>query len=197
MWTARTRSPRTRDWSRAWCTARAPRTCATSWPTEKSSSRAPACVPPSGRRFTVKRTPALVACAALSVCSAGVARGQEPPRVLPIYLVPRDSGFPSQGVAYHARALEDVRQWYGRVLGGRTFVYEPLVVQVSRHTFAELAADSFQAWWPLLQQEFADYGWPWNRHAKVKLLFLTHHAGAWAGSRSEERRVGKECRSRW
>ena len=104
---------------------------------------------------------------------------------MPIYLVPRDSGFAYQGVVYHARAIEDVRQWYGRVLGGRTFVYEPLVVQLSRSTFAELAADSFQAWWPLLQQEFADYGWPWNKHSKFKLLFLTHDAGAWAGSDSE------------
>jgi hypothetical protein len=112
-------------------------------------------------------------------------RAQEPPRVMPIYLVPRDDSFPFRGVRYHARVIADVRAWYGRVLGGRTFIYEPLVVQRSRHTFAELAADSFQAWWPLLQREFADYGWSWNAHAKFKLLFLTHGAGAWAGSDSE------------
>ena len=129
-----------------------------------------------------KRTPLLAACAALWVCNAAA---QEPARVMPVYLVPRDVGFDRSGVAYHARVLEDVRRWYGEVLGGRTFVAEPLVVQVSRHTFAQLAADSFQAWWPLLQQEFADYGWPWNRRAKFKLLFLTHGAGAWAGSDSE------------
>jgi hypothetical protein len=104
---------------------------------------------------------------------------------MPIYLVPRDLSFPISGVVYHARVMEDVRRWYGEVLGGRTFVAEPLVVQVSRYTFAELAADSFQAWWPLLQREFADYGWAWNERAKFKLLFLTHGAGAWAGSDSE------------
>ena len=110
---------------------------------------------------------------------------QEPPRVMPIYLVPRDYAVPLAGVRYHARALDDVRRWYGRVLTGRTFVAEPLVVQVSRHAFAELAADSFQAWWPRLQEEFAAYGWTWNRRADFKLLFLTHGAGAWAGSDSE------------
>lgn len=135
----------------------------------------------------MKRMPALAACAALSVCSAALAplRAQEPPRLIPVYLVPKDLDVPPRGVAYHLAVLEDVRRWYGRVLGGRTFVAEPLVVQQSRYTFAELAADSFQAWWPLLQQEFADYGWPWNRHATFKLLFLTHGAGAWAGSDSE------------
>ena len=129
-----------------------------------------------------KRTPLLAACAALWVCNAAA---QEPARVMPIYLVPRDMGFDRAEVAYHVRVLEDVRRWYGEVLGGRTFVAEPLTVQVSRYTFAQLAADSFQAWWPLLQQEWADYGWSWNRRAKFKLLFLTHGAGAWAGSDSE------------
>lgn len=133
----------------------------------------------------MQRMRALAACAALSVCNAGLVHGQEPPRLIPVYLVPNDSGFPLAGVTYHVTALEDVRHWYGRVLGGRTFVAEPLVVQRSRHTFAELAADNFQAWWPLLQQEFADYGWPWNHRSTFKLLFLTHDAGAWAGSDSE------------
>lgn len=129
-----------------------------------------------------KRTPLLAVCAALWVCNAAA---QEPARVMPVYLVPRDLSFPMSGVVYHARVMEDVRRWYGEVLGGRTFVAEPLVVQVSRYTFAEFAADSFQAWWPLLQREFADYGWPWNQRVKFKLLFLTHGAGAWAGSDSE------------
>lgn len=136
----------------------------------------------------MRRTRLLVACAALWGSSLRLATGlgaQEPARVIPIYLVPRDASFPMRGVAYDAQVLADVRAWYGRVLGGRTFVYEPLVVQESRHTFAELAADSFQAWWPLLQEEFAAYGWPWNKHSKFKLLFLTHGAGAWAGSDSE------------
>lgn len=129
-----------------------------------------------------KRTLLLAGCAALWVCNAAA---QEPARVMPIYLVPRDLAVPRAGIAYHVRVLEDVRRWYGEVLGGRTFVAEPLTVQVSRFTFAQLAADSFQAWWPLLQQEFADYGWSWNRRSKFKLLFLTHGAGAWAGSDSE------------
>ncbi len=136
----------------------------------------------------MRRTRLLVICAALWGSSLRLAAGlsaQEPVRVIPIYLVPRDVSFPMRGVAYHAQVLADVRAWYGRVLGGRTFDYEPLVVQESRHTFAELAADSFQAWWPLLQDEFAGYGWPWNKHSKFKLLFLTHGAGAWAGSDSE------------
>jgi hypothetical protein len=129
-----------------------------------------------------KRTLLLAGCGALWVCNAAA---QEPARVMPIYLVPRDLAVPRAGIAYHVRVLEDVRRWYGEVLGGRTFVAEPLTVQASRFTFAQLAADSFQAWWPLLQQEFADYGWSWNRRAKFKLLFLTHGAGAWAGSDSE------------
>jgi hypothetical protein len=130
-----------------------------------------------------RRIALLIGCVAPWVCSPAAA--QEPPRVLPIYLVPRDQSIPRAGVEYHVRVLQDVRRWYGQVLGGRTFVYEPLTVQVSRYTFAQLAADSFQAWWPLLQREFADYGWAWNAHAKFKLLFLTHGAGAWAGSDSE------------
>jgi hypothetical protein len=92
--------------------------------------------------------------------------------------VPRDDSFPRAGLEYLARVLEDVRGCYGWVRGGRTFVYEPLIVQVSRHSFAELAADNFQAWWPLLQREFAEYGWAWNARARFKLLSLTHRAGA-------------------
>ena len=133
----------------------------------------------------MKRTAALAVCAGLSVSSPVAAAAQEPARVLPIYLVPRDYPVPLERVVYHVRAMADVRQWYGRVLGGRTFVYEPLVVQVSRHPFAALAADSFQAWWPLLQDEFASYGWAWNHRAQFKLLFLTNGAGAWAGGDSE------------
>lgn len=104
---------------------------------------------------------------------------------MPIYLVPRDMPVPWEWVPYHAAVVEDVRRWYGRATGGRTFLPEPLVVQVSRHTFAELSSDNFQAWWPLLQREFADYGYAWNGHAKLKLAFLTHGAGAWAGADSE------------
>src|SRR5512135_1136140 len=124
----------------------------------------------------------LAVCAALSAARLAA---QEPPRVIPIYLVPRDYQVPHAGVVYHAKVMADVRAWYAKVLGGRTFVAEPLVVQRSRHSFADLAADKFQAWWPLLQDEFASYGWPWNAHSRFKLLFLTHGAGASAGSDSE------------
>lgn len=110
--------------------------------------------------------------------------------VLPIYLVPRDLPVPTSRVAYHIAVVEDARRWYGRATGGFTFRPEPLVVQISRHTFAELAADNFQAWWPLLQAEFADYGYAWNHHAKIKLAFLTHGAGAWAGADSENGGLG-------
>jgi hypothetical protein len=128
--------------------------------------------------------PCLVLGAALVLAPASAA-AQEPPRVVPVYLVPRDYAVPLERVPYHIRVLDDVRRWYARVTGGRSFVAEPLIVQVSRHSFAELAADSFQAWWPLLQREFADYGFPWNQRSRIKLLFLTNGAGAWAGADSE------------
>lgn len=151
----------------------------------------------------MRPTATLAACAALWVCNTdpgwvgrGVGAGAlapgismdgpgEPHRVVPVFLVPRDYAVPYERVVYHATVVRDVRSWYGRVLGGRTYAHEPLVVQVSRHTFAELSAQDFQAWWPLLQREFADYGWPWNRRSTIKLLFLTHGAGAWAGADSE------------
>jgi len=115
--------------------------------------------------------------------SAGAA--QEPPRVVPVYVIPGDYAVPRERIAYHVRVLDDVRGWYARATGGWTFMTEPLIVQISRHPFAQLAADSFQAWWPELQREFADYGLSWNRHSIIKLLLLTHGAGAWAGADSE------------
>jgi hypothetical protein len=118
-------------------------------------------------------------------CVAPAQSPQEPPRVVPVYLVPRDYAVPLERIPYHVQVVDDVWRWYGRATGGRTFIAEPLIVQLSRHTFTELAADSFQAWWPLLQREFADYGLPWNRRSKIKLVFLTNGAGAWAGADSE------------
>jgi hypothetical protein len=114
----------------------------------------------------------------------------EPPRVVPVHLVPKDHSFDPRRLALNLAALEDVRAWYARALGGRTFVAEPLSVQRSRHTFAELADSNFQQWWPLLDQEFADYGLPWNRESDVKLLFLAQAAGAWAGADSENGGIG-------
>ena len=122
-------------------------------------------------------TGAMRGLAGLALCALcpAPAAAQEPPRVVPVYLVPRDSGFPLEGVRYHAKALADVRRWYGRVLGGRTFVHEPLVVQVSRHTFAELAADDFQAWWPLLQREFARRAVPHAQRIRPPLELVVQH----------------------
>jgi len=107
------------------------------------------------------------------------------PRVIPFYVVPRDLSFDRERLKLHATALEDVRQWYARTLRGRTFHYSPIVVQHSRHTFAELAGEDFQAWWPLLLAEFGDYGLPWNEQADYKLLLLVQGAGGWAGADSE------------
>lgn len=114
-----------------------------------------------------------------------VAQTVEPPRVVPIHLVPKDHGFDARRLALNLAALEDVRAWYARALDGPTFVAEPFIVQRSRHTFAELTDSNFQAWWPLLDAEFADYGVPWNRESDVKLLILAQAAGAWAGADSE------------
>jgi hypothetical protein len=134
----------------------------------------------------VTRTFALAIAIPLGLpCVAPAQSPQEPPRVVPVYLVPRDYAVPLERIPYHVQVVDDVRRWYGRATGGHTFIAEPLIVQVSRHAFAELAADSFQAWWPLLQREFADYGLPWDRRSKIKLVFLTNGAGAWAGADSE------------
>jgi hypothetical protein len=106
------------------------------------------------------------------------------PRVVPVYLVPRDMQLSRERLALTVRAVESVREWYGRVLRGATFGYDPVVVQVSSHTFAEFAADSFQAWWPLLQSEFQRYGQDWEND-DTKMLWIAHGAGAWAGADSE------------
>ena len=106
------------------------------------------------------------------------------PRVIPVYMVPRDMSLSRERLSLTVKALEAVRQWYGRVLGGRTFSYDPVIVQLSSHTFAEFAADSFQAWWPLLQKEFQGYGQDWQDD-NTKMLWIAHGAGAWAGADSE------------
>ncbi|MGE0354769.1 MAG: hypothetical protein AB7I33_15255 [Gemmatimonadales bacterium] len=106
------------------------------------------------------------------------------PRVVPVYLVPADMEFQRPRLALAIQALEHVRDWYGRVLRGRTFAYDPVVVQVSSHVFDEFAADSFQAWWPLLQAEFSGYGQDWEDD-RTKMLWIAHGAGAWAGADSE------------
>ena len=109
----------------------------------------------------------------------------EAPRVVPVYYVPRDLDFGREALALQIRALDDVRAWYARRLGGQTFRAEPIIVQRSRHTFAELAGADFQNWWPLPDAEFASYGMPWNRQSRIKLLILARGGGAWAGADSE------------
>jgi hypothetical protein len=105
---------------------------------------------------------------------------------VPVYLVPADHAFDPRRLQLNAQAVADVRQWYARALGGPTFTADPIIVHRSRHTFAELAADDFQAWWPLLEAEFRDLGVPWNDHSDVKLLMLAQAAGGWAGGDSED-----------
>ena len=104
--------------------------------------------------------------------------------MVPVYLVPSDLVIPVDRIARMEDALAAVRQWYARVLRGRTYRSDPLIVQVSRHRFAEFAADSFQAWWPLLQSEFKGYGLDWE-DPDTKMLWVANGAGAWAGSDSE------------
>lgn len=118
--------------------------------------------------------------------AGGGSRDSQPhPRVIPVHVVPADLEFEHRHLKLNTVALEDVRQWYARSLGGPTFQYDPMVVQRSRHTFAELSADDFQAWWPLLIEEFKEYGLPWNEQADFKLLMLVQGAGGWAGADSE------------
>jgi hypothetical protein len=109
---------------------------------------------------------------------------------MPVYVVPNDLEFDARRLRLNVRAIEDVRTWYSQALGGPTFSYDPLIVQRSRHTFAELAADEFQAWWPLLIEEFREYGFPWDENSDVKLLFLVQGAGGWAGGDSENGGIG-------
>jgi hypothetical protein len=106
------------------------------------------------------------------------------PRVIPVYMVPRDMSVSRERLALTVKAIESVRQWYARVLRGKTFSYDPVIVQVSGHSFNEFAADSFQAWWPLLQNEFQGYGQNWEDD-DTKMLWIAHGAGAWAGADSE------------
>jgi hypothetical protein len=62
-----------------------------------------------------RRIALLVACIAPWESRPGVA--QEPARVVPIYLAPRDRSFSTAVVLYHLVVLRDVRGWYGRVAG--------------------------------------------------------------------------------
>ncbi len=107
------------------------------------------------------------------------------PHVMPVVYLPADLDASRDAIALQIRALEDVRAWYATRLAGHTFQSDPIVVQRSRHAFAELAGANFQNWWPLPAEEFASFGRPWNEHSPRKLLILAHGAGAWAGADSE------------
>jgi hypothetical protein len=113
-------------------------------------------------------------------------------RVLPILYVPADLPVEPQRLDLQIRAVRDVQQWYADRLGGLSFRADPLLVHRSRHTFAELAANNFQNWWPLPDKEFADYGLPWNDSSQFKLLILAQGAGAWAGADSENGGIQSE-----
>lgn len=139
--------------------------------------------------MTAARWPAAVALA-LGAAASGTpplaAQDTDlPPRVVPVYVVPADHAFDPQRLRLHVQAVGDVRMWYARALGGATFVADPVMVRRSRHTFAQLAADDFQAWWPLLTEEFRDLGLAWDAESDIKLLLLTQAAGGWAGGDSE------------
>jgi hypothetical protein len=121
----------------------------------------------------------------VTVAPPAATQEAEPPRVVPVVLLPADYRYDARRLPFSITAVDDVRAWYGRALDGVTFVAEPLVVRRSRHTFAELADSNFQAWWPLLQAEFAGLGRAWNDSSDIKVLLLVHGAGAWAGADSE------------
>ena len=128
---------------------------------------------------------ALALAAAAGIAAAGRASPVVDPRVVPVLYVPSDMGVPRAAIALQIQAVSDVRDWYAARLRGPTFRAEPLVVQRSRHTFAELAGGDFQNWWPLPAAEFASWGQAWNERSRIKLLLLARGAGAWAGADSE------------
>ncbi len=131
----------------------------------------------------------LLVAAVTLLCGVRVAWSQDvptrEPRVIPVYLIPKDLSFDLRRLRLNVQALEDVRQWYSAALAGPTFESDPFIVHHSRHTFEEFAAHDFQDWWPLLQDEFRDRDLAWNDSADFKLLFLAQGAGGWAGADSE------------
>lgn len=136
------------------------------------------------------RTPLLLV---LLVFAAAPLAAQGPgPRVIPVLYLPSDLLPDTARLSLQIEAVRDVRAWYAERLGGRSFYADPLVVQRSRHSFTELAGADFQNWWPLPEQEFADYGLPWNDSSRIKLLLLAQGAGAWAGADSENGGIESE-----
>jgi hypothetical protein len=140
----------------------------------------------SGRAAGAALSVLLAACAPSAPGSAPAPTAPpDPPHVVPVYYIPSDLSFTREALALQVRAVNDVRDWYARRLGGVTFHHDPIVVQRSRHAFAELAANDFQNWWPLPDSEYVAYGMPWNRQSGIKLLVLARGGGAWAGADSE------------
>jgi len=124
-------------------------------------------------------------CALLGLLPAAVAAQRGMHRVVPVLYLPADETFDARRLDLQVTAVRDAQEWYAQRTGGYTFYSEPLIIQRSRHTFAELAGNDFQNWWPLPEKEFADYGLPWNDSSTVKLLLLAQGGGAWAGADSE------------
>jgi hypothetical protein len=134
--------------------------------------------------------PALV----LALATAAPLPAQAPgSRVLPVLYLPADLPFDTARLRLQVAAVRDVRAWYAERLGGLSFYADPLVVQRSRHTFAELAGADFQNWWPLPEREFAGWGLPWNDSSRIKILLLAQGAGAWAGADSENGGIASEA----
>jgi len=131
--------------------------------------------------------------ALLLVTVAPLAAQAPGPRVLPVLYLPSDLPLDTARLRLQIEAVRHVRAWYAERLGGRSFYADPLVVQRSRHTFAELAGADFQNWWPLPEKEFADYGLAWNDSSRIKLLLLAQGAGAWAGADSENGGIESEA----
>ncbi len=136
--------------------------------------------------------------AALALCMAILgpqpAPAQAPGhRVLPIVSVPADLPLDTARLAWQVRAVRDAQAWYADRLGGPSFYADPVLVQRSAHTFAELAGAAFQNWWPLPEAEFAGWGLPWNDSTRFKLLLLAQGAGAWAGADSENGGIPAEA----
>lgn len=129
---------------------------------------------------------------AVSAAFAPAAAQTPRDRVVPILYLPADLPFEPVRLRMQAEAVRDAQAWYAERASGWTFYADPLIVQRSRHTFAELADNDFQNWWPLPEKEFADYGMPWNDSSHIKLLLLAQGAGAWAGADSENGGIDRQ-----
>jgi hypothetical protein len=136
---------------------------------------------------------ALLMLIALLGADGDVQRQVQHAHVQPVLYLPADEQFSAERLELQVQAVRDVQAWYAERLNGVTFFAQPLIVQRSAHTFAELAGNDFQNWWPLPAAEFAGWGMPWNDSSRMKLLILAQGAGAWAGADSENGGIMSEA----